>query len=280
MKIDKRIGTALTAMLSVIIVFVAACSSRYEEQIEPVEDDLSVVQEEIILEENDDEAEDSIIDDEVSSVQDLAGGGLNNRSVYFAHNSVGQNIIDGINALGTGIPVLSDQQIGDMGIAETYMGFNGDPAGKMDAFKGLMDNGGNNAQIAFFKLCYADFNEGTNSDALFDKYVSVMTELEGRYPEVTFVHVTAPLYDHNASWHNNRQHAFNEKMRAKYGDYVFDLADIESVGATGNRALAHDGVSPAMADDWSSDGGHLNEAGGKHIAAELISFLCGIALRA
>ena len=259
----KQTSMILIVMLSAFIL-VTACSQANENQTEAVAPPEAT-------EHNAPE----IVEPDNSDVQPEDETG---RSVFFAHNSVGQNIIDGIRALEL-VPILNDQQIGEAGVAEVYMGFNGDPAGKIDAFAELMDNGGNKAQIAFFKLCYSDFEEGTDAAALFDKYSSVLAKLEEKYPGVAFVHVTAPLYDYNASWHNAGRHAFNEKMRAQYGDRVFDLAEIESVDASGNKALSRDGVTPALSDDWSSDGGHLNDEGGKHMASELISFLANVPLK-
>ena len=280
MKRKKQFYIIIIALLAAVGMLASACSQTYEKQPEPARDNPPEIQEDIVEDSDDGSAgsAEAVGDDEHAPGPGDSAEGLGNRSVFFAHNSVGQNIIDGIGALGAGIPILNEQQIGENGIAEVYLGYNGDPAGKMAAFKDSMANGGSNARIAFFKFCYTDFDEGTDSDDLFDRYAGLMAELEGMYPDVTFVHVTAPLYDYNASYHNNRQHTFNEKMRAKYGAYVFDLAAIESVDASGNQTLSRDGVTPALADDWSSDGSHLNDAGGKRVAAELISFLGSVAL--
>ena len=258
----------------------AACSSADENSAEPAEIDTGVVIEESVGENENSLPEEAAVDEGGNAPQpgqEVAA--LNGRAVFFAHNSVGQNILDGVREVDGGIPIFSEQEAGAAGIAEVYMGFNGDPDGKMDAFRGLMDAGGNNAQIAFFKLCYADFDANTNATALFDKYASVMTELEAKYPDVTFAHVTAPLYHYNASYHNSAQHAFNEKMRSGYGAVVFDLAALEAVDSSGAGTLSRDGVTPAMAEEWSLDGSHLNEAGGKYIAGELIQFLANVPLR-
>ena len=211
------------------------------------------------------------------TAQDIAE--LKDRTVFFAHNSVGQNIIDGIKALDSSIPIFSGSQAGNKGITENYMGFNGDPLGKLEAFENLINGGANNAQIAMFKLCYADFQAYTDVDSLFSDYVAVFDRLGGKYPDVTFVHVTAPLYHYNASWNNRVQHSFNEKLRAQYGGLVFDLAAIESVDSAGNMAISRDGVSPALAEEWTSDGSHLNASGGRRLASAIISFLAQAPLR-
>jgi len=208
--------------------------------------------------------------------QDLAE--LKNRSVFFAHNSVGQNIIDGLKALESSL-IVGGVQAGAKGIAENYMGFNGDPAGKLGAFEKLLDEGGHRAQIAFFKFCYADFQAHTDVDGLFGEYTAKLGILGEKYPDITFIHVTVPLYHYNASWNNRVQHAFNEKLRAMYGALVFDLAAIESVDSLGNIALSRDGVTPALAEEWTDDGSHLNAAGGKRLASALIAFLAQVPLK-
>ena len=211
------------------------------------------------------------------SAQDLAE--LKNRTVFFDHNSVGQNILDGIRTLDSSIAIVSGSQANAKGITENYMGFNGDPKGKLEAFENMINGGASNAQIAMLKLCYADFQAYTDVDNLYSDYVAVFERLREKYPNVTFVHVTAPLYHYNASWNNRVQHAFNEKLRAQYGGLVFDLAAIESVDSSGNMVFSRDGVSPALAEEWTSDGSHLNASGGMKVASALISFLAQAPLR-
>ena len=198
---------------------------------------------------------------------------LKNRSVFFAHNSVGQNILDGIKAIDNSIPISNRSAANENGITQNYMGYNGDPNGKLDAFASLVRSGGGDAQIVVFKLCYADFQAHTDVDKLFDDYVAIFDTLQKEYPQTLFVHITAPLYHYNASWNNSVQHSFNEKLRGKYGAFVFDLATIESIDSSGNPVLSRDGTSPALAEEWSSDGSHLNTAGSKRLASAMIAFL-------
>ena len=197
------------------------------------------------------------------------------QTVFFAHNSVGQNIVDGLRATAADLTIETGEQAGGAAFTEWTMGFNGEPAAKLAEFERLMAGGGAEAQLAIFKFCYADFQADTNVDQLFSQYVATFDRLEQTYPAVTFIHVTAPLYAFDASWNNAVQHAFNERLRAKYGQAVFDLAALEATDAAGQTVLARDGVTPAMAEDWSADGGHLNEAGSRYVAAALLDFLGG-----
>ncbi|MGA8048221.1 MAG: hypothetical protein WCA30_18350, partial [Dermatophilaceae bacterium] len=98
-------------------------------------------------------------------------------------------------------------------------------------------------------------------------------------PEVRFVHMTVPLTtgpsgiraraevlvgrDDNAA-----RERYNTMMRDAYGpDRLFDLAALE--------ATEPDGVlrQRELFAGYSSDGGHLNDAGAAHVAAGLIGFL-------
>ncbi|MCL2177868.1 MAG: right-handed parallel beta-helix repeat-containing protein [Proteobacteria bacterium] len=215
---------------------------------------------------------------------------LEDMSVFFVHNSVGANILEGLKQLvfGGNLFITSGSQPSAKGIVEFYMatngmGLNGRPLEKLEAFEELMDGGGNKAQIAFMKFCYADFDAHTNVEELFSAYVSTLSALEDKYENVTFVHVTVPLYPYESSVDNSVQHAFNEKLRTQYRALVFDLAAIEAVDASGEAVFARDHVSPALAEDWAfasvGQGGHLSTTGGMHVARGLISFLAQVPLK-
>ena len=70
---------------------------------------------------------------------------------------------------------------------------------------------------------------------------------------------------------------FNELMRTTYADRepVFDLAAVESTRPDGSREVLDVGGSRAYAlvSAYASDGSHLNEAGRRRVAEELLVFL-------
>jgi lysophospholipase L1-like esterase len=123
------------------------------------------------------------------------------------------------------------------------------------------------------KFCYADFSANTNVDSLFSSYQTAFNNLQTRFPHVRFVHVTAPLYNQEASWHNSIREQFNARLRATYGERVFDLATMESLRPNGTTALSRDNTTIALADEWTSDGGHLNTAGENRFGGALVAFL-------
>ena len=225
--------------------------------------------------------------------------------MFFAHQSVGQNLIDGVGRLigNSEVPRLTVVEWGREGsrsglLIHAKLGVNGDPAGKTAAFADALASGlGDHVDIAMQKYCFADISGDTNPDLLFSQYRGALERLKLRYPSVRFVHVTAPLTvlqsgpkawvkkwigrapDHYAD--NIARERFNELMRREYAgkEPVFDLAAIESTPYHGTRtgaAFANQqvfGLLPA----FSSDGAHLNTAMERQAAAALLDFLADLA---
>ena len=95
---------------------------------------------------------------------------LSTKAIYFGHQSVGSNIMEGIQALvsGTSGPVPRVSQTSAAGsmvkgvFAHAGSGSNGDPMGKITAFvASIQGSVGNKVDIAFFKFCYVDFDGST-----------------------------------------------------------------------------------------------------------------------
>lgn len=227
---------------------------------------------------------------------------LSQKKIYFGHQSVGFNIIDGIKDIMTCNPQIklniiettNPVNLDSPALAHAPVGKNMNPNSKCDAFAELMNNGfGNKTDIAFLKFCYIDFASGTNVEELFKTYESIMSFLRTKYPQVVFIHVTVPLTTPQrglkalikktigkpvAGYEENiRREEFNEKMRKHYSgkEPVFDLALIESTTETGNRVtFSYKGdTGYSLAPEYTNDGGHLNERGRKIVAEQLLIFL-------
>ncbi len=218
--------------------------------------------------------------------------------VYFAHRSVGDNILDGVRALAAreGVSLRIEEARGRAGVApgtllHAPVGDNGDPAGKIADFVRSVDGLGD-VDVALVKLCYADFHAGTEPDALFARYHASLRDLRHRHPAVTFVHVTVPLTATQRGWRsvarqllgretsgamNARREAYSDRVRHAYGgsEPVFDLARLESMRPDGTREAWrwHGRTVPAMAAAYSDDGGHLNRAGMEKAARALLELL-------
>jgi hypothetical protein len=127
---------------------------------------------------------------------------LSQKKIFFGHQSVGFNIIDGLkdlmkenpqiklNIVETSNPSDFDAPL----FAHARVGKNTDPKSQIDAFANFIEEGiGNKADIAFFKFCYVDVMAGTDSQKVFDDYKKSMSNLTKKYPKTNFIHVTVPL---------------------------------------------------------------------------------------
>jgi hypothetical protein len=206
---------------------------------------------------------------------------LSTKAIYFGHQSVGYNIMDGVQALVTGTPGVtlriegtSDPAAMRKGVfAHAGNGSNGDPAGKIAAFQASVQGGiGAKVDIAFFKFCYVDFDGSTDVASLFANYRAKMTALKSAYPTVRFVHFTVPLTTGPAA-DNAVRERFSDLIRSTYSgaEPVFDLAKTESTRPDGSTEMV--GGVRALAAAYSSDGGHLNSAGQDAVARALALYL-------
>lgn len=235
----------------------------------------------------------------ISDVPDAVWQKLSHKSIYFGHQSVGYNILDGLSAV-----LKANQQI-KISIQETYdpekytsgtishsrIGYNGDPQSKLNMFAFFAKSGAaEKADIMIFKFCYVDFNEKTDVKSLFESYKTTFENLKTKYPQTTFIHWTVPLTTLQGGAkatvkkmlgrplggvdENIKRHQFNEMLRTTYAgkEPLFDLAAIESTLPDGRRATfeANGQTYYCLVPDYTSDGGHLNENAGKIVAEQML----------
>ena len=228
---------------------------------------------------------------------------LASKNIYFGHQSVGGNIIEGVEEL-----IKEHGQINlhitratpaaftipTPVFAHSEIGKNGDPRAKMEEFVKIIETRGEaEASVAFFKFCYADFDHATDVNRLFEYYRTTMSRLQRLHPNTTFVYVTVPLVSMNEGvkdWAkrllgrsikdpdaNVKRNQFNDLLRTELGgkELVFDLAGIESTFPDGRRASFTNAgkMYDALVPDYTHDGGHLNEAGRRMVAAQFLVFL-------
>ena len=220
---------------------------------------------------------------------------LASRRIFFGHQSVGRNVLDGVRAIAAERPdlgirvVATDDPAREPGPAlmEARVGKNRDPASKDRAFAAMVARGMDEAgSIAAYKYCYVDVRPDTDVEALFRAYAANVDAVRARHPRLTVVHITLPLMTEKR-WTvkervkrllgreveedlNPRRHRFNELLRARYAGSgtVFDLAALQATRPDGSRSRV-----PALAPEWASDEGHLNQAGQRHVAEHFLAFL-------
>lgn len=226
------------------------------------------------------------------------------KKIFFGHQSVGFNILEGVNeiikenpAVELNIVKTTDPAAFNSPVfAHNTIGLNDDPRSKLHDFESQLKKGiGNNADIAFFKFCYIDIHRETDVKKLFLEYKGTMDRLKKDYPHTTFAHVTVPLTVTTPALkafvkrlmgkqdNNINRNLFNEMLRKEYEgkEPVFDLAKYESTYANDSRAVFSVGGTSyySLAPEYTDDGGHLNEKGRKAVALEFLRFLSGIGNR-
>lgn len=196
---------------------------------------------------------------------------------FFAHASVGGNMVDGVNTLhGSKSSFYQIQTTSEDGTppSSTQNGFiyeynRGNPSAsaKFNNFAGYVTNGWRfpKVHLSLNKLCYID------QDASLSECIGTMRSLESAFPETVFVYMTMPLTTSTDS-DNYKRNVFNDGLRnwTRTNNLVlFDVADIEAHSPTGTLCLyTNNGrVCQYMYGNYSSDGGHLNSTGEKLVAA-------------
>lgn len=235
-----------------------------------------------------------------TSVPDTAGAlkSLAKKKIYFGHQSVGFNIIEGINDIlrenpGAGLNVVktSDPAAFKAPVfAHSPVGENGMPETKVREFALYMEKGiAGAADAAFFKFCYVDINRETDIGKVFLFYKETMERLKRQYPKTRFVHVTVPLTVYKPSVkalvknligrtdNNIKRNMFNGMLHKEYDgrEPVFDLALIESTHPDGKRESFTSGGNTyySLTPEYTEDGSHLNAAGRRVAAVELLRLL-------
>lgn len=233
------------------------------------------------------------------AIPEIAWARLAGAKIYFGHQSVGANILEGLrdqsarrNGNQLRIVDSSARTNGTPALVEFRIGENGRPESKMKDFSAVLSQIPDTARaIALFKYCYLDFTATTDVEVLFAKHRTAVREMRVRHPNLTFVHVTTPLTrlesgpgyvakrilgkptTREANANRNR---FNALLRGEYdGEPFFDLAEVESTRANGSRSFFRNGstVVYTLAQELTDDGGHLNAAGRRAAAAEFAAVI-------
>ncbi len=225
--------------------------------------------------------------------------------LFFGHQSVGGNILSGVQAwadeLKIPLRVLSADeapQDSQSGLFHTKVGKNLEPETKCEAFETWLDKPVSPYyDAAILKFCFVDLEPDshvTSPEKLFERYQATVASIRDKHPELKLVYTTMPLeadppgfktrikrWIGKATWKDadNRSRAeFNSKIREAYGDSaLFDIAHAESHFSGSISAFNYDGNTIETLDPrLTTDGGHLNETGQRHVAA---AFLHAIAER-
>jgi len=229
---------------------------------------------------------------------------LSEKKIFFGHQSVGLNIVEGINDINhrsnNRLNILKTKNPDSFEtpvFAHSTVGFNTDPRSKVDEFVNLMEGGiGDNVDYAFLKFCYVDITAETDIKKIFEYYKKRFEDLKKKYPKTTFIHMTVPIttvQDGPKAFikkivgrpirgyeDNYKRYKFNEMLKKEYADSypVFDLARIESTDSNGSKLAYKKGRETfyGLVPSYTYDGSHLNETGRLVVGRALLSFLANL----
>lgn len=197
---------------------------------------------------------------------------LRQRKVFFGHQSVGQNLVDGAKAIGFPFQSVDSGSAYDKATwGEGKVDTNGNPQLKISSFKAFLQAKGigNAVEVAGFKFCWIDFKSDTDGAALLGKYDDEVKALKAAFPKLAILHMTPPLTTDEPKL-NEVRWKFGRSLLDRYkGDgLVVDLAEVISTKTDGT-VCAKKGT-PRLCDEWSSDEGHLNGAGSERAAKAFV----------
>ncbi len=226
---------------------------------------------------------------------------LAQRRLFFGHQSVGGNILDGVAevlrdnpAIGLRVVETDDpSQMTAPGLYHARIGKNGAPDTKLASFSRIAGTAMADSGTALLKYCYVDVTGGTDPAALFAAYQREVDAMKAAHPALTVVHVTLPLEtDWGEYFHWKRvirgqltthrelnwiRQGYNEALRRTYAgrEPVFDLARLQATGADGVLQTVRYRRTrvPILARTWTEDGGHLNAAGRRRVAEAFLATL-------
>lgn len=225
---------------------------------------------------------------------------LGTRRIFFGHQSVGANLLEGVKDVITRNPQiplvtanLSDGvELNGPALYHARIGRNGTPESKLAEFANIVSGTPHAFDVALMKYCYVDIMPDTDPAVLFREYRDRMTRLREEWPELTIVHVTLPLLADTGTLRyayarlrrlptvrevNLVREQYSQLIRSTYGgrEPLFDLAHLESSRTDGTRAVVRHGMGsvPVLASEWTYDGGHLNAAGRLWMAEMLLATL-------
>jgi lysophospholipase L1-like esterase len=227
---------------------------------------------------------------------------LSKARILMGHQSVGRNVIAGLQELATELSVplrivVIDGVPPDLepGVFHSEIGENGDPEGKCEVFSQLLTRPDRPVyDLAMMKFCYADLRNGTplSVEQMLERYTRLVESLKTQRPDVRLVHITLPLkaeppgrtttvkrfvgMSTEADADNSLRNSFNAGLQERVaGEPLFDLAAVESTRPDGSRAaFVQDGqIKYMLAREYTEDGGHLNQLGRRRAAIEFVRTL-------
>ena len=216
---------------------------------------------------------------------------IQGKRIFFGHQSVGNNIMQGLVALNNQssakLNIVTGRDTTNFGtafFAHDAIGKNKDPLHKLNDFCDLLESDfGDKIDIAFFKFCYVDIKRQTPVDTLFSLYVKRLEKIQAMHPNLFLIPVTVPVkvvpkgIKNTINMVIRKDHSFtlnrlNKMLREHYGEEkIFDLARIEATLPNGSINQKYE--NDYLVADYTYDGGHLTDEASKLIAYRMLQKL-------
>lgn len=229
---------------------------------------------------------------------------LSQARIYFAHQSVGRNLLQGIGELSAeaGVPLRIEEIKGTAppagpGLFHANVGENGIADTKIAAFVHdvSMAAPAGGYDVALLKFCYTDLGDESRDKSprqLFERYRKTMADLHTSRPEVAIMHATIPLRADPPGWKTRVKRwlgrpTWNDDGNIMRGEYnsllraatapteLFDVARLEATRPDGSISSFSAGGREVetLAPGYTYDGGHLNDPAKKQLAAAFLHSL-------
>ncbi len=258
----------------------------------------------------------SLVSPTLNTISKTAWENLSTKKIIFGHQSVGSNIIQGMEDVLKENPRIKINIIANSrpwevrtsSFVHFQVGENTQPQTKINDFVRVVATTVHHGKLdlAFFKFCYVDIDSNTNVIEIFTQYKQAMNQLSQDFPSTTFVYITVPLTsdasgikrwvksvkntfqrfrnksnaNYSANFYRNQ---FNELLKQEYQGKapIFDLAQIESTYPNGQQrtSVANGQQYFSLVPEYTDDGGHLNQLGRRIVAEKLIIFLAQLSDR-
>lgn len=226
---------------------------------------------------------------------------LQGKRVFFGHQSVGNNIISGLDSLIirnselSFIKIVDYDKFMDLNVTDdtTFylihapVGKNGNPGSKLQDFEIKLESI-QHINAAFLKFCFVDVTEETDVKLLYNNYIESISLLQSKYKNIDFAYFTIPLITKRNIFirvlkkiytlvtrnpdNSIKRNEFNSLLRNTNNIKLFDIAYLES-SADDNSVKKN---NEFLLKRYASDPGHLNEIGSEKVANHLLVFLSNI----
>lgn len=226
---------------------------------------------------------------------------LMQKNTFFAHMSVGYDILDGARRKEKDVPSFAypivemeeATECDSPGLYHGKLGHNGDPIAKIKSFREMMlSMQSSPPDLALMKFCYVDISADTDTEQIFSEYHKMIQQLQEALPKTRFLHCTAPLTSGPLSAKekiketirpllgkmtealcNEKRDQYNQMLyNAFEKDTIFDIAQLESTTPEGHPCL-NQGRIPMHFVGYTTDGGHLNQVGQDRLGQQFLIFL-------